>query len=180
MDAARRDPILIVTGPPGAGKTTTARIVATGSEPAVHLESDHFFRFIQAGYVEPWKPESHAQNQTVMRIVAQAAAAYADAGYFTVVDGIVTPRWFYEPLRDQLRDAGHTVAYAVLRPSLAVCRARAAGRDPRQIADAAVFERLWREFDDLGPLEAHVVDTSAASPAEAADLLLRRLREGSL
>jgi hypothetical protein len=43
-----------------------------------------FFDFIESGYVEPWRPESHQQNQIVMRIVADAAASYAAAGYFTV------------------------------------------------------------------------------------------------
>ena len=68
---------MIVTGPPGAGKTTTSRLLAEASERAVHLESDRFFRFIASGYVEPWRPESHAQNTVVMGIVARAAAGYA-------------------------------------------------------------------------------------------------------
>jgi tRNA uridine 5-carbamoylmethylation protein Kti12 len=74
------EPILILTGPPGAGKTTTARLLTTGPERAAHLESDSFFHFIRAGYVEPWKPESDEQNTTVMRIVAAAAAGYAGGG----------------------------------------------------------------------------------------------------
>ena len=43
---AGRDPILILTGPPGAGKTTVARLLTSGSEPAVHIESDRFFRHL--------------------------------------------------------------------------------------------------------------------------------------
>ena len=74
-------PVLILTGPPGAGKTTAARLlVAAGSERAVHVEADRFFSFIASGYVAPWTPESHDQNTVVMRIVARAAAGYADAG----------------------------------------------------------------------------------------------------
>jgi ATPase family associated with various cellular activities (AAA) len=46
-------PVLILTGPPGAGKTTAARVLAERSERAVHLESDRFFHFIRSGYVEP-------------------------------------------------------------------------------------------------------------------------------
>ena len=113
--------VLILTGAPGVGKTTTARILASRSDRAVHLESDVFFHFIRSGYVEPWKPESHEQNRVVMRILGDAAAAYAAAGYFTIVEGIVLPGWFFEPLRDSLRDAGYRVAYAVLRAPLAVC-----------------------------------------------------------
>jgi hypothetical protein len=33
-------PVLILTGPPGAGKTTAARVLAERSERAVHVESD--------------------------------------------------------------------------------------------------------------------------------------------
>jgi len=70
-------PVLILSGPPGAGKSTVAEVFADRAERAVHLESDAFFRFIRAGYVEPWKPESQTQNEAVMRIVADSAAAYA-------------------------------------------------------------------------------------------------------
>jgi hypothetical protein len=157
-----------------------ARTLAERSERAVHLESDRFFHFIRSGYVEPWKPESHEQNEVVMRIVGAAASGYASAGYFTIVDGIVLPRFFLEPLRDALKQAGHRIAYAVLRAPLEVCASRAGARDSQPLADRGVVERLWHEFADLGPLEAHAVDLGAAEPGEAAALLGARLRDGSL
>jgi predicted kinase len=146
----------------------------------VHLESDSFFHFIRAGYVEPWKPASHEQNTTVMHIVGTAAAAYANAGYFTIIDGIISPRWFFEPLSDALRAAGHVVAYAVLRTPLAVCTSRAASRDASRLADPAVIEQLWRDFDDLGSLERHVIDSNDKSAEETAAEVARHLRDGLL
>jgi tRNA uridine 5-carbamoylmethylation protein Kti12 len=180
MSSPATDPVLIVTGAPGAGKTTVARLLAARSERAVHLESDAFFHFIRNGYVEPWKREAHAQNTTVMRIVAAAAADYAAAGYFTIVDGIVSPRWFLDPLRDALRTAGHEIAYAVLRPPLATCVSRAAGRTSGEPADPSVVEQLWRDFADLGELDDHAIDAGALSAQEAAELVAARLRDGQL
>jgi len=172
--------LLIITGPPGAGKSTVARLVADRFEPSALVLGDAFFGFVARGYIDPWLPESHEQNTVVMRIVARAAAGYADAGYFTVIDGIVSPRWFYAPLRDWLREAGHEVAYAVLRASLPACIARASDRDAHRLADAAVIEQLWHDFADLGDLDRHAIETDGMSAGEAAELLATRLRDGSL
>ena len=161
-------PVLILSGPPGAGKTTTAGIVAARAPRTVHLESDAFFHFVRSGYVEPWRREAHAQNEVVMAAVADAARRYADAGYLTIVEGIVIPGWFFEPLRAALAAAGHEAAFAVLRPPLDVCLARST-------AERAAVEQLWRAFADLGPLEPHAIDPGDRSPDEVADLVLERV-----
>ena len=180
MPAPADDPVLIIAGAPGSGKTTAAALLAGSSARAVHLESDAFFHFIASGYIEPWKPESHRQNTVVMGVVAEAAIRYARAGYFTVIDGIVSPCWFFEPLRDALRGAGRRVAYVVLRPPLTVFISRATGRPARRPAGREVVERLWHEFADLGSLERHVIETGAMSSLEVATLLEQRLRAGQL
>jgi adenylylsulfate kinase-like enzyme len=84
----QRGRVLLLTGPPSSGKSTVARLLVARFERAVHLLSDEFFHFIRTGYVEPWKPESHEQNEVVMTAVANTATTFALGGYFTVVDGI--------------------------------------------------------------------------------------------
>jgi predicted kinase len=130
--------------------------------------------------VEPWEPESHEQNSAVMGIVARAAAGYADARYTTIVDGIISPHWFLEPLRDAFRDEGHQVAYAVLRTPLEVCLSRAAAREGADLADRTVIEQLWADFADLGPLERHAIETEDMSAEQVAAELAGRLRRGEL
>lgn len=172
--------MLVLTGPPGAGKSTVAADLARRAERGVHLETDAFFRFFVSGYIEPWLPESHQQNAVAMAAVAEAAASYALGGYFTVVDGVVIPRWFLGPLRDILTVRGLRVAYAVLRVPLQACVRRVDQREGAALADPEVIADLWRQFADLGELGGHAVHVEELGPAAAADAVAAALEAGAL
>jgi hypothetical protein len=85
--------LLVVTGPPGAGKSTVARILADHTRRSVLVSGDSFFGFLANGAIEPWRAEANEQNDVVIQAAASAAGIYASGGYATFFDGVVGP-WF--------------------------------------------------------------------------------------
>ena len=167
-------PILVVTGPPGVGKTSVSRELARSYDRAVHLEADSFFHFSQAGYIPPWQGESHEQNAFVMDLVADTAAAYAEQGYRTVVEGILAPGWFLGPVLARLRSAVRHVSCVILDAPLEVCLARLDEREGPGLPDATVIAQLWEGFRELGGADCQVIDTSLLDPAQAAGRIAER------
>ncbi|KQR99568.1 shikimate kinase [Williamsia sp. Leaf354] len=153
--------LIILTGPPGAGKTTTAAQVARGFPRAVHLHTDDFWHAIVSGATPPYEPASERQNHTVLEAIAAAAFAYADGGFATVVDGIVGP-WMLDHFRSRMSQyPGVPVRYIVLRPRRAVALARAQARSgAADLTTAGPIASMWDQFADLGALECVVLDTS--------------------
>jgi adenylate kinase family enzyme len=83
-------PILILTGPPGVGKTTTAGLVTERSARAVHLESDAFFHFIRSGYVEQlWRSFSDLGDleRNVINLDSESPEATAETLEERMADG---------------------------------------------------------------------------------------------
>lgn len=71
--------LLVVTGPPGAGKSTVARILARRAALGVLVEGDAFFGLLAGGAIAPWLAESNEQNEVVTRAAASAAGHFARA-----------------------------------------------------------------------------------------------------
>lgn len=165
--------ILLLTGPPGGGKTTVAGLVADRLPMSVHLVADTFWHHVRSGYVLPWLPAAHRQNEVVLEAVAAAARQFANGGYAVVVDGVVGP-WLLAPFLRQA-DTGQDVHYVVLRPDEQTALARAKARAAPALVDDVPLRHMYAEFSALGEYERYVVDTSQMSPDDTADHALRLL-----
>lgn len=163
----------IVTGIPGAGKTSVSRALAARFPRGVHVQGDILrFDFVVSGLADPFgdeadKREWDRQMELGRKHEALIATSFAEAGFVPVVDDVITHPNVLRQVTDGM-DC-RPIYLVVLAPPLEVAAARDAGRDKH------VFE-TWKHLD----LELRTtmtdhglwVDDGALSVAEVVDLIL--------
>jgi adenylate kinase family enzyme len=172
--------VWLITGIPGAGKTTTARGLAERFERSVVIEGDLLQGWIVSGSVWPGQEpsaESLRQIRLNMRNQSLLARSYAAAGFTPIVDYVIVTRADLEAYRENLGSLA--VHLIVLCPDKRVVLERDAGREKSRRHRDTHGRTIAEHF---GHLEAPMVeeltgvglwiDNSAHSPAATTDLIL--------
>jgi predicted kinase len=167
---------VIVTGMPGAGKTTIASRLARLMPRAAQVSGDVVNAMIGNGFV--WflgKPTKDAlrHDELCNRNMCCLANNFVDFGFTVLMDTVLADRSeldFFLALMSP-----RPVRLVVLDPGIDVCKDRNAGRDPADRFEFDGYERLQadmeREFAGIG----WWLDTSAMTADQTAQRLAAEL-----
>jgi hypothetical protein len=168
--------LVIVSGPPGAGKSSVAAALASRRQPSVLVEGDAFFHFLRRGKVDPWLAEAHEQNITVVEAAAAATARFAAGPLWTFYDGVVLP-WALEIF---VGTGAGRIDYVVLLPNVEDCVTRVLRRNRHGFRDETAARHMHAEFATAGIAERHVIHDPIGDPGDLADQILALVETGTL
>ena len=175
MALADHPAMVLITGIPGAGKSTVADRLARRFERGVHVRGDVFRRMVVTGRQEMTStPSEEAWRQLRLRyhLAAQAADTYYEAGFSVVIQDVVIG-----PLLTTYVNGirARPLVLVVLAPQPDVVARREAART--KIAyrdDRASITALDAALRQETPRIGLWIDTSSQSPDETVDDIIRR------
>ena len=167
---------VLVTGMPGAGKTSVASLAARLMPRAAAVGGDDVNAMIRSGFVwfmgEPTE-EALLHDELCNRNMCSLANNFIDFGFTVLMDTVLADRSELDFFLALL--SPRPVRLLVLDPGIEECKTRNAGRALQEQFEFDGYERLEvdmkREFGDVG----WWLDTSALSADETAELLVTQL-----
>jgi cytidylate kinase len=170
----------LISGTPGAGKTTVSLALCRRYPRSIHIPVDDVREWVKSGYVSPVEPNVPQDELERQFLLARSAAVrtaldYAAAGYAAVVDDVITS--FAREAYEMFIRAG--AKCLLLMPTVEVALERNRTRTNKTF-DTAVLEPVTRDVHErlrraqLDRMGWTVIDSSALTAEQTVDAIIAR------
>ena len=166
--------VIIITGPPGSGKTTISNILATSVKKGAAIHVDDLRSMIKAGYENPWTKNEEAKKQLLLAATNACTIAknFIENGCDVFIDDVV--------LSEEMQDAyikilGEKTNFFLLLPPKEILLKRDSSRNPGEVMGKRA-EELHNKFTAKKKHNTwKIIDNSHQTPKETAKLILDTL-----
>lgn len=181
QSTSQNAPVFIITGTPGAGKSSVAVALMQRFSLGLHIAVDDLREWVVSGIAQPvsvWTVETSRQFRLARQAAFQVARLYAEADFAVAIDDVIAPAETQELIETTLSD--HMVHKVLLRPALDVALRRNAERANKPFDTSTlddVIRRLYASTDEQAYSRVGwlVIDSSAQDVAETVDTILDSL-----
>lgn len=166
--------MIVIAGPPAAGKTTVAEMLADKYPKSAQFSVDTIRHFIKGGNIPPWETGDAAEKQIKLgdAIVGDIVKRYVDSGYVVILDGVYSDEDL-EEYRSQFSE----VHGFLLLPPLDVLRDRDGNRD-EYIRMPHRLEPLHKAYSEQDNKLFETIDNSGQSVEETVDYIYQVVSSG--
>ena len=164
--------VLIVSGIPGAGKTTVGKLIALNLPNSALISGDEVHNLVVGGRVHPGEmPAEEADRQLDLRNrnIAALTDILVGDGYIVVIDDVVTNRRRLDRLRSLI--ASRPIYLAILAPSPESARQRDLERPEKTVAET--WTHLNSEIRDELAGIGYWLDSTNLTARDTADRVLK-------
>lgn len=176
-----QQPIFLVSGTPGAGKSSVTTALMQRFEFGLHIPVDDLREWVVSGLADPvptWTEETARQFHLARQSALQTARLYAEAGFAVAIDDVLFENQYRAEYVKGF--SGYQVYKVLLVPSLEQALTRNANRTNKTYDTAGLVE-IIKEIhqalltQDLDADDWLVIDSTSLTITETVDVILKHI-----